>query len=176
MERALLRTPGRFLVVTPSNLSVLALADGSLLFIPWDLSAPLRIDQTVVEVTTVGGAGSITRCGWFRDDGTLNGPGALISDVGTVDTTVLGVRTIPHAAVTLPAGRVWAGVVNQGAAVPTATLRCSTTSDAPVTFSSLAGLASVVLGQVGVTGALPANPATNFFHFVFPSVGVRIAA
>lgn len=118
----------------------------------------VAIDRIGVWMTAAGTTGSVLRFGIYRDNG---GPGALVSDLGTLSATtgtnVLLTKTI---SAILPAGLAWLGVSGQGGPVTQPILKSNQSSmtefpidhgsSDPVAFSGLGGLI-----QANISGAFP---------------------
>lgn len=96
---------GRWLLVTQGQVSggFVPNADSNY-FTAFDVAAPLRIDQTAVEMV-VGGTGNVG-CAWYQDDG--DGPGAVFATLGSVAATV-GSKIFAQV-VDFPPGRFWLAV------------------------------------------------------------------
>lgn len=176
-EHLLLRTAlvGRFMKLNPAGSSTAVITNGLLYFMPFDLGAPATIDQTLIEcITTPGGAGSVIRGAWYRDDGTFDKPGSLIADLGTVDTTTTGLKTFATT-LTLPPGRVWCGMVAQGVPTPNPTVRTCTVAKAIHSVPTMSGTTFVFLTQSGITAALPDPAVQNGGSSIAVDVAVRFA-
>ena len=133
------------------------------------------IDRVAIEVTTVGGAGSVVRIGLYADN---NGaPSTLINDAGTVDTaTATGFQTLTVSWTGLNAGLYWICAVAQVGTSPTlravstvlsgfAPYRLTTTSNVPDQWQ--------VQGQK--SGALPSTYGSVTGLIAGPIVIVRAA-
>ncbi len=150
--------------------------NGQLRVVPWFLEG-VTIDQLAIEVTTIGGAGSVHRIGVYADNGSFY-PGAVLFDSGPLATDVLGVAAVA-APMTLPP-ICWVGAVQQGAPAPGATLRSLTGAGGyelrGLDFASIAAQSATGYSTVGTTGALPPTFFTgNSIGFNAPSVAARVA-
>lgn len=127
--------------------------------VPWVVPRTSRWDRAGIENKTVGGAGSITRIGLYRDNG-AGYPGALYVDFGTFDSTVAAMlaNTVDF---TVAPGIWWAAAVAQIAAPGWETT--SNFNWLVNTQDPSVGSASAGYSQAGVTGALPATFTTTFF-------------
>lgn len=118
----------------------------------FDLAEAIKIDQTLIECTTLGTSNTY-RVGFYYDGGGGR-PGGLLLDAGTQSTGSTGVKTFTTA-LTLPQGRIWVVTVSQGgtAAVMRSVAR-------PVVQTSLPSVPTAggsFLNATGVSGALPAT-------------------
>lgn len=177
-ERVLPRPVGHWYTPHHSTSASVATTEARLMMFPFDLSAPMKIDQTMFEVAIVGGAGEVVRLGYYADDGSYNRPGALIADVGTaaVDGSI-GNKTISHAVATLPAGRIWSVGVAQGASGTPPAIRAAVVFHSRITLPTLAGVFQNTVCVDGITGALPASLVGSTFltiNFAI-AIGMRIA-
>lgn len=127
---------------------------------PWFVSDYATWDRASANVNVAGGAGSITRIGIYRDNGS-GYPGTLYWESATIDTTATG--TIPATAVSIaiPAGTWWVGAVCQVASPQLETM--SNFNYAVNTQDPTLGTASAGYSHSNVTGALPATFTNTFF-------------
>jgi hypothetical protein len=113
-----------------------------------------------VSVTTLAAASTI-RLGFYKADGTNGGPGTNLYDLGTIDSSTTGIKTITST-FSLGPGLVWVAACAQGGAPsvrsyggPTSMFMAPNTS--PLSNGSQA---SNVVASAACTGALPASFST----------------
>lgn len=147
-DRAFGAAAGDFAGVAGSN--TLAPGENVLFLVPLWFPEEIPIDRLECEVTTAQ-AGTQVRLGmWNKDVDTLLGS-------VTVDTTTTGVKG-DAAALAIPAGRSWWGVVAQGSAT-TPTLRSLANIGWTGLIPSSANNLFAFCGtKINISGALPANP------------------
>lgn len=143
----------------------LAPAQGDMRLVPFWVPRPGTYDRIVVEMTSVGEAGSVVRLGIYGADQETGIPlqANPILDAGTVQTaTVTGAKEI-NITQALPAGLVWLAAVNQLCPTTPATLRTTSPYGQPLTANTIAAFmgSGGVWVKAGVTGALPAWNLTS---------------
>lgn len=151
--------------------------DGHCYFTFFDLPVPLIVQSVAIEViTTPGGAGSVMRAGLFKDNGEGTNPRNLIADLGTQDTTGLGMKTWTVNR-EMVAGRLWVGIAAQGAASPPPTIRVDQAPNGPI-YGTVGGASVTAFfprAITGMTGAFPdpvnPNSPLNFGPGVMLTVG-----
>jgi len=124
----------------------------------------ISITKVGAEVTVAGSTGCTVRLGIYADNGNY-APGSLILDAGTIPGDAVGVAEITlGSTAVLPAGYYWLGAVVQGTPATQPTLRTLSGNNVPPGFilgagtsTPSAGQSMVGVGQVSVTGALPAT-------------------
>ena len=152
-------------------------------FCPFPVDRSCTLDRFGIEIGTAGAAGSVVRLGLYADAG--GRPGALISELGTVNTAS-GDRVATLAvSEAVTAGIVWAAICLQGAAAGQPTLYV-TSAPAPLTplpGGNVAGVPSIgsspppCLVHLGaISGALPATANATQTSPVVPRCFYRIAA
>lgn len=169
----------------PANLNAGTYNNANLYALPIHVERRLAIDQLALEVTIIGTAGaSKYRMGIYASD--ANGlPGALILDAGTVDTDVVGVRTlaIGGGGQVLDPGIYWLAISPQGAPAAAATVRQLLGASLPFLVTDAASsILGNAPGQVGIKataagtpGALPANfPAYTGGSSRVPAIAYRV--
>ena len=139
-----------------------ALSLNELKVIAWALDSPLAYDQVQFEVTTAAGAGGKLRVGWWWTDPETGLPGALGAELGNIDTTTTGVKTIAVPGV-LPAAEIWLGGVAQIATC--SVIGCSVQNAGPVAIPSTGiqqNPGGLGVGW-GAGAALAAWPASGYY-------------
>ena len=142
--------------------------------VPFVIPVGLKIIELRVLVGTPV-AGALLRCG-FRSD-SRGFPDALISDLGTIDASVSGVRSITGLNVISPGGDglIWLATSAQGNAGATyqqynGGLQVSDIACEPINFSTIPS-------RNGVSGALPTNfPRGSMSYQSAPAVYALLAS
>ena len=158
--------------------TTLALTLNRQYFLPVPLSAPTRtIFEVAVTTTASAAAGGVIRFG-LHDTNSGGEPGDLISDLGTVDTTVApGTLTKSVGVEVTPFRRLlWISVTAQVAACSTRAVGTFINSLLRTGTAAAATQTNVARIRAGVTGALP-NPANadDTGTGTAPVVAVRFA-
>lgn len=122
------------------------------------LPAGTVLQNIAINVATLG-AGSVVRLGVRADSAGM--PAALLSDLGTVDTSTTGVKTLAIAFTVPPTSRLWLTATAQVGSAPVLTARQTAGSDLDWTDSTIITTVPAAIFQTGVTGALPAAFATS---------------
>lgn len=163
---------GTFEPVPGGALGTVTVSGDQCALVPMLVTADISVASLSVWVGTAGSAGAVARLGIYRDNG--NGkPGPLLTDAGTVDATVTGLRTLtPTDPIKLIPGWYWTAVAFQGE--PT-TQPVYAGYVSPISMGTMPGGVfsywnyTVNLSSsptypvmVGVSGALP-DPATGLF-------------
>ena len=146
---------GNYVGPTTNTVASTALVDGRLTYTPITIPYNTTITELNVNVVT-GAASSVVRLGIYEDGG--GGPGSLLLDAGTVDSSTNGLKTITLGTpLVVPAGIYWLAGVAQGG-TPTVTT-CSGNARG---VNQNQNPNSPVNGQITntVAGALP-DPAVN---------------
>jgi hypothetical protein len=133
------------------------------------------IDRVGLEVTTIGGTGSVIRIGLYANG--TNGPGSLLFDAGTIDSaTSIGLKEITVSWTNLTGDIYWLVACSQVGTAPT--LR------APVETTYFQGVAPLndgfvmapdrwqIIQNAGVSGALPST-FTSGLKIQGPNMVVR---
>lgn len=101
--------------------SATLVGNGVQYFVPVWISRPVTLDRLAVNVTIVGGTGSLMRMGIYYDNG-AHTPGTLLLDGGTVDTNgATGLRTVTISQ-GLGVGLWWFSAAQQANPSPAATV------------------------------------------------------
>jgi hypothetical protein len=122
-----------------------------------------NVDRVAIYVVTAGSAGSVARLGIYQGTaGQRLGVGALVADLGTVDTSTTGTKLATAALTVATEGIYYLAVVQQGGATTGAairTLSIATIGDYGNVPTADAGNLNGYggLAFVSTTGALPAN-------------------
>lgn len=111
-------------------------AQGSLYYYPWPCPVKMTISDFSIRVTATVNAGNVLRFGFWLLDGANGIPGTLIADMGTIDASTTGAKTISSLSVALPFGRIALGVALQGTGTGAGTATASTSSWSNVTAAS----------------------------------------
>lgn len=124
---------------------------------PWFFPNGLVLAQVGVNVSTLQ-AGSTMRVALYADDGT-GYPGALIADLGTIDTSVAGARTLDFADLTLAPGLYWVTTVSLTSGSIASVTNCNAAPPWPVPVA--AGVVNSAVVAL-LTVAHPTAPFTTF--------------
>lgn len=104
-----------------------------------EIPVPMTVSDVSIYVNVAAAAGAVWRLGFWQLDGTGGLPSTLIADLGTVDPTGTGQKTISSLSTVLPAGMVGFGYALQGSGAG-------------------GGNAAAGLNQVGVFGSTLNDP------------------
>lgn len=140
---------------------------------PLDIPRAVTLDQMSINVTSVAGAGGISRLGLYQDNG--NGlPSARILEAGTVATD--GSTGIKSITINQSVGRglLWLAYVAQDATGA----QCSGLTGVNPLVGMSGASQTIAIGYVhnaSVTGSLPATFVPAAFGAAFPRPVVRVA-
>lgn len=156
-----------FYPLSPGSSSTNAALGNDVLRLAPALLPAVTIARLGTEITVAGSAGSTVRIGIYADNGSW-GVGSLVLDAGTIPGDVVGVAEVTLGSpVSLPAGYYWIGAVVQGSPATQPTLRVLGGNNLPPGFILSAGSTLPItahtingVGQIGVSGALPATLAS----------------
>jgi hypothetical protein len=135
--------------------------NGTLFYFPFTVSKQGNIDRIGTGINLAGSAGSVIRLGIYASDD-FGQPSTLLLDAGTIDGTATGVGEITISpALTLPIGRYFFAICQQGAPATNSRLYLSQSYKDPLirvqNNSDATGTLYVGYFQSGVTGAFPAS-------------------
>jgi hypothetical protein len=161
--RPIVPQSGEYLVApnTGQTLNGFDPSNGTLYLTPLDIAVAHTFVKIACCVTTAGSSGAVFRMGLYADDGTGSRPtGAPLLDAGTKVATSVGDQTITisYAA---SVGRIWAGLVTQGAPTTTPSyMSTGTMLEIPPAYLSTSGLGASNYSyrcwqMSSVTGSLP---------------------
>lgn len=122
----------------------------------------ITVDRIGVNVGIGGGAGSVVRLGIYDDTATGGGPGALIVDGGTVDTTGTGIKEVSVSQALVP-GVYWLVAAAQVGTSPQVTdlrgvgIRNHLMTGSNPIMNGSYPIPGFITASGSVSGALPAN-------------------
>lgn len=156
------RSSGGWLSPATSAITNTIRGSNEMYFTPMVFDADTDIAETGIYVVTAA-ASSFVRLGVYSEnnDGV---PADLVIDLGTVDTSSTGVKTIVSS-YTLKRGRYWFVTVSQPGSPTLRTCRPTIRGfgDSATTVYGLAlGETSVVYRRDGITGALPSTTSPQY--------------
>jgi hypothetical protein len=138
--------------------------------VPLYLAESVTFDRIQIEVTTLG-ASSLVRLGIYNDNG--GRPGALNVELGTVDSTSTGIKTLTIS-VTLAAGVYWLVAGAETAAVGIR-MYASHVMGMPSNSASMSGSTACYTGTNAAPGSLPANFPAASLNSAGPRFMLRVA-
>jgi len=151
---------------------------------PFIVARPTRIDRIGFQVTVVGGAGSVARCGIYRATSRISiYPGTLIVDGGEKDCAAAGGIGVKSTVIDkwLDPGILYWFVYNAGVSAPTsAAVLLNGSGIMPAVAGMAAGTLTDTSATLAVASAYAALPATFPAGAAFgtgstASVAVRLA-
>jgi predicted RecA/RadA family phage recombinase len=148
----------------------------------FELKPGFKVKDISFAVVTAGAAGAVLRVGVYTVPNAKNViPGSLIEELGTVDCTTTGLKTIvPTGSITSTTGYVWVGAAAQGA---TCVMRSSQNITEGFEVDSLAGYMADFQGTPiteSVSGSLPASwtqgwvAGTDVRTFFTPKMAMQV--
>jgi hypothetical protein len=169
--------PGFYLAATTGVISTSTRSDAVMYAQPIYISRSVVLDRISLEVTSGGGAGSVTRLGIYAAD-KYGIPYALVLDAGTIDSTQVAVGEI-NISQALSPGLYYFVAASQGNPAPVPTVRCNGANPSFNIGSSTAATVSTGTALAGytnnaVSGALPSTFTISGSSGTCPRVMVRI--
>ena len=152
---------------------------GHLYIVPVNVPCYMTINRLDLRVATAAAAGASWRLGFWKLDGTGGTPSTLITDLGTIDPTTTGIKSLTGLSTVLPAGRVAFGYALQGTGSGGGT--CFGGPPLPIVDTGSGTRLSASMSgwlQTGVTGALGAatTAAPTGLAYVTPNLVVERSA
>ena len=137
-------------------------------FWPFVVRRRMTVSEVRIYAATAPAAGGLWRLGFHSCDATGTLPGALLSDMGTVDPTVTGVKAVTALSIAFAPGVYWFSYALQGSGAGGGTFGYGLGPHLPIPRASADLTSAAAVTQGSVSGAFAGTAAPTGYAATIP--------